>query len=104
MYKVGQCFDVGRPVFTQCKSHHESQMNGWTGNAGAPCIVVDDNYLIDKLEQDTQEFARLVSQQLKAGTAKPCDNGESTDRGRVWVKKTYGVTDMAVAIGAIKVF
>ena len=62
VFKLGECFDVSpEKPFKNC---NWGQSN---------CIYTDGNsYEATKLEQDTQAFAKLVLDQLRADTAKEC--------------------------------
>ena len=68
VFKLGECFDVSpEKPFKNC---NWGQSN---------CIYTDGNsYEATKLEQDTQAFAKLVLDQLRADTAKECTDTDNT--------------------------
>jgi len=64
VFKLGECFDVSpEKPFKSCK----------VGNTNGKCVYTDGNsYSATYLEKDTQAFAKLVLDQLRADTTKEC--------------------------------
>lgn len=97
VFKVGKCFDVGKPVFTNC-----NKAGRLTRQFGGKCYAtLGSEYGAAELEKDTRTFADMVVKQLKEdkGWPKPCSNSTSTV-----LYKMYQTTDQDVALGSILAF